>query len=99
MTTILKNKLTDYYRGKYAKTKITTQNDAYEYHFNDSGIMKGGWNKQFLPNEWNNVENNSDNQDASKAIEHCLQALNDHALFVFKMKHNTVNQIIGIFYN
>lgn len=89
LMSILKNKLMDYYRVRYTNVDISVSQDDY---FSEAGLFSGGWKKEKLPTEWNNVDDFIHNNETNEAILNCVERLNESSASVFKMKYFDDNE-------
>ncbi len=70
LTTILRNKIIDYYRTKEKATQ-TLLHDSLP--FKDRGMLSGHWRKSGAPDNWKkNAEKLIENEELAEALQKCL---------------------------
>jgi RNA polymerase sigma-70 factor (ECF subfamily) len=94
MTTILKNKIIDYYRKKGRQhssiddSKDINANDKMDYYFDNNKNNDGQWNSQPSPTDWKTTfETPYDKKEFHKILEKCLSKVPERWAVAFKLKH------------
>jgi len=82
---ILRNKITDYYRKN--KDKIFEQTDFQNEEFIESGLQKGQWKEEFAPADWGKVPDISfELKEFNIILDKCLNVLPQNLSSVFVLR-------------
>lgn len=93
LVSILKHKVIDLYRKNAVRKEQSFEESeqykvAYGHYFTEEGFIKGEWNRQTAPKEWNVTENsNLEKHEFRRILAMCLGKLPKAWASVFTLKH------------
>jgi RNA polymerase sigma-70 factor (TIGR02943 family) len=93
LVSILKRKVIDLYRKNAVRKEESFEESeqykvAYGHYFTEEGFIKGEWNKQTRPSEWNFNENSPiEKNEFKKILSACIGKLPKTWASVFTLKH------------
>ena len=99
LVSILKNKIIDHYKKASTKNESPLQLNSYDapsydYFFNTKKM--GQWQKESMPKDWDNGENNFDTKEFYKTLENCLSELPEKwkGVFTLSLLEDTDSKLV-----